>query len=114
MLRRGVDIPKISHAIIAASSQNPRQFIQRRGRVLRTTKDKLSATIYDCLVVPESEASSSSFEGLVRNELNRAIEFAKTARNKVEATSILRDAEIRVGFEEDLASHPINGDSENE
>ena len=81
---------------------------------MRTTKDKLSATIYDCLVVPESEASSSSFEGLVRNELNRAIEFAKTARNKVEATSILRDAEIRVGFEEDLASHPINGDSENE
>ena len=32
-LDEGVDIPKISHAIIAASSQNPRQFIQRRGRV---------------------------------------------------------------------------------
>lgn len=38
-LDEGVDIPKVSHALILASSQNPRQFIQRRGRVLRIYPD---------------------------------------------------------------------------
>ena len=35
MLDEGVDIPSIDHALIIASDQNPRQHIQRRGRVLR-------------------------------------------------------------------------------
>ncbi len=51
-LDQGVDIPKISHAIILASSQNPRQFIQRRGRVLRVCPGKYKAVIYDAVVVP--------------------------------------------------------------
>ncbi len=51
-LDQGVDIPKISHAVILASSQNPRQFIQRRGRVLRVCPRKYHAVIYDAVVVP--------------------------------------------------------------
>ncbi len=46
-LDEGVDIPAVSHAFILASSQNPRQFIQRRGRVLRKSAEKnLAVTRY--------------------------------------------------------------------
>src|SRR5690606_21440300 len=53
-LDEGVDIPTVDHALILASSQNPRQFIQRRGRVLRTAPGKTLAIIHDALVVPLS------------------------------------------------------------
>ena len=56
-LDEGIDIPLISHAIIAASSRNPRQFIQRRGRVLRSHKLKKHAEVFDCLVLPKSISS---------------------------------------------------------
>ena len=55
---RVIDLYKINklkkekNAIIIASSQNPRQFIQRRGRVLRFTEGKYKAVIYDCIVSP--------------------------------------------------------------
>ena len=51
-LDEGVDIPELSHAIVLASSQNPRQFIQRRGRVLRKSQEKIFADIYDGIVIP--------------------------------------------------------------
>ena len=53
-LDEGVDIPTVSHALILASSQNPRQFIQRRGRVLRTSPGKNLAIIHDAIVLPVS------------------------------------------------------------
>ena len=53
-LDEGVNIPSISHGIILASSNNPRQFIQRRGRMLRLSKGKQFAHIWDALVVPDS------------------------------------------------------------
>ena len=65
-LDEGVDIPKISHAVIAASSQNPRQFIQRRGRVLRKSPEKLNAVIYDCIVLPNDSHSEIKFDGLIQ------------------------------------------------
>ena len=52
-LDEGIDIPEISHALILASSQNPREYIQRRGRVLRTPPPpslKTTATVHDALV----------------------------------------------------------------
>ncbi|BCL38345.1 DNA phosphorothioation system restriction enzyme [Nostoc sp. MS1] len=51
-LDEGVDIPAIQTAVILSSSGNPRQFIQRRGRVLRPHPDKKRATIYDMIVLP--------------------------------------------------------------
>ncbi len=51
-VEEGVDIPAISHAFILASSQNPRQFIQRRGPVLRKSPSKELAVIHDAIVVP--------------------------------------------------------------
>jgi len=78
-LDEGVDIPVVDGAIILASSTNPRQYIQRRGRVLRKAKGKRRATIVDVLVLPEEE--SDNLLPVVRSELSRAWNFAKNAEN---------------------------------
>ena len=51
-LDEGVDIPSVTHALILASSKNPREFVQRRGRVLRRAPDKALAFVHDAIVVP--------------------------------------------------------------
>ncbi len=81
-LDQGVDIPKISHAIILASSQNPRQFIQRRGRVLRVCPGKTYAVIYDAVVVPICLEQEPGQLSLLKSELQRSIQFADTAMNR--------------------------------
>ena len=110
-LDEGVDIPTVSHALILASSQNPRQFIQRRGRVLRRSPGKYNAVIYDVLVVPPSIQEEPDQIAILKSELARALEFAKTAQNQFAAVKI-REIAIEsgfdpekltdVGFEEDL------------
>ena len=97
-LDQGVDIPKISHAIILASSQNPRQFIQRRGRVLRTSKDKYKATIFDAIVVPVSLEQEPEQFSLLKSELQRSIQFAKTALNSSAAIELANLA-IKLGID---------------
>jgi len=79
-LDEGVDIPLVDHALILASSKNPRQFIQRRGRTLRASPGKRSAEIHDAIIVPKEleETASSPVVG----ELLRAISFAKDAENR--------------------------------
>ena len=74
-LDEGIDIPVTDHALIIASSTVEREYIQRRGRVLRRSPDKLSAEIHDLLLVdPQGGA-------LTRSEALRALEFARLARN---------------------------------
>lgn len=51
-LDEGIDIPMINNAVILASSSNPRQFIQRRGRILRPYKGKKEANLFDMIVIP--------------------------------------------------------------
>ena len=97
-LDQGVDIPKISHAIILASSQNPRQFIQRRGRVLRTCKDKYKAVIFDALVVPVSLEHEPEQFSLLKGEFQRGIQFAKTALNSSAVIELARLA-IELGID---------------
>jgi superfamily II DNA or RNA helicase len=80
-LDEGADIPAADGAIILASSTNPRQYIQRRGRVLRTAKGKKYATIIDVIVLPESEDSEVPYS-IVRGELARAWNFALNAQNR--------------------------------
>jgi superfamily II DNA or RNA helicase len=85
-LDEGVDVPRSELAIFCASTGNPRQFIQRRGRVLRLHDDKTHATIHDLVVVPEV-ADESTFEmekGLVKKELERVVDFANLAMNKTD------------------------------
>lgn len=82
-LDEGVDIPSVRTAVILASSSNPRQFIQRRGRVLRRFPGKKEATIFDMIVLPpkSKEAYYESEKRLVRNEFQRYLEFAELAVN---------------------------------
>ncbi|MUK28688.1 DEAD/DEAH box helicase [Aliivibrio fischeri] len=91
-LDQGVDIPKISHAIILASSQNPRQFIQRRGRVLRVCKGKYSAVIFDAVVVPLDLEVEPGQLSLMKSELQRSIQFSATAMNKSGANKLIKIA----------------------
>ena len=89
-LDEGVDIPAIQSAVILASSTNPRQFIQRRGRILRPAPEKESAEIYDLIVVPPIETAKSELErSLLRKELTRFAEFADLALNSGEARSTI-------------------------
>ena len=85
-LDEGVDIPSVRTAVILASSRNPRQFIQRRGRILRQAPGKTSAEIYDMIVIPPKDVITSESERkLLRNELVRFAEFADLALNGGEA-----------------------------
>jgi len=93
-LDEGVDIPCISHAVILASSQNPRQFIQRRGRVLRTAPFKSMAVVWDTLVMPlDDDAEDEEIQdSLTQAELLRALEFASHAMNQHEASELRQRA----------------------
>ncbi|WOF23661.1 DEAD/DEAH box helicase family protein [Microbacterium betulae] len=79
-LDEGVDIPNADHALILASSRNPREFIQRRGRVLRRAEGKTVATVYDAILQPESLNDTSGMS-LLQGELARAGNFARDALN---------------------------------
>lgn len=99
-LDEGVDIPMVTHALILASSQNPRQFIQRRGRVLRKSDNKYLAYIHDAIVVPISLDEEPEQLSLLKAELLRAIEFSESAINKSASTQLRRIA-IDIGLDPD-------------
>ena len=83
-LDEGVDVPRSEMAIFCASTGNPRQFIQRRGRILRTHKDKKYAYIHDLVVVPDIGADCVDYEmerKLILSELKRIRDFASLSRN---------------------------------
>lgn len=96
-LDEGVNIPSIKTAFILASTTNPKEYIQRRGRVLRLYDGKDFAIIYDFITLPQSlhaAYSATDFQlkmgrTLARNELARAYEFARLADNFVEVDLIL-------------------------
>lgn len=93
-LDEGVDVPRSEMAIFCASTGNPRQFIQRRGRILRTHKDKYHAIIHDLVVAPLVNSSSESFpmeQRLLANELKRVRDFASLSENADFALNELED-----------------------
>lgn len=94
-LDEGIDIPIVDGALILASSTNPRQYIQRRGRVLRKAKGKRIAIIIDALVLPETPGKNDQMP-VVRSELSRAWNFAKNAENS-EITHELWEIGIKYG-----------------
>lgn len=102
-LDEGVDVPRTETAYILASSLNPRQFIQRRGRVLRKAPGKEFAYIYDFIVVPPvgaslEDASFNSERSLIKRELSRVDEFASSSENAGEALRALRAIKIRLNL----------------
>lgn len=84
-LDEGVDVPRAEIGIFTASTGNPREFIQRRGRLLRTHDEKQYSYIYDIIVIPDTvsreQAVSSMESNLVRTELKRVAYFASLAQN---------------------------------
>lgn len=85
-LDEGVDVPSVTHALILASSKNPREFVQRRGRVLRKAPSKPLAFVHDAIVVaPSADDGDIERSGrpdpVTAGELARAIEFAASADN---------------------------------
>ena len=105
-LDEGVNIPLIKTAFILASTTNPREYVQRRGRLLRRDREgkKKRAEIFDFItlprradlaaVMPDEEVRGE--KRLVYNELVRAKEFASLAENRAAANQILD--EIEEGF----------------
>lgn len=93
-LDEGVDVPRAEYAIFCASTGNPRQFIQRRGRILRRHESKTIAYIYDMVVVPEIDKATASYElerSLIKRELERVFDFASLATNKSYTTKKLEN-----------------------
>lgn len=83
-LDEGVDIPRSEMAIFCASTGNPRQFIQRRGRILRKHPDKHIAIIHDLVVAPEVNSAQENYNmerSLIRSELKRVRDFAVLSEN---------------------------------
>ena len=93
-LDEGVDVPATRTAYMLASSSNPRQFVQRRGRILRQHPGKHHAVIHDFVVAPPMEIRNSASvddsvftteRNLVKRELQRVKLFAQSARNHPDA-----------------------------
>lgn len=95
-LDEGVDVPRAEVGIFASSTGNPRQFIQRRGRLLRLHPDKTFAYIYDIIVVPDYSlyADNSIYEmerSQVKQEIMRVAYFASLSDNYYDTTTVLQD-----------------------
>jgi len=96
-LDEGVNIPAIKTAFILASSTNPRQYVQRRGRLLRTYPGKNFSVIYDFISIsrPENEVKQLSDKELeiekkiVINEIKRIKEFSEIALNSSDSFSLI-------------------------
>jgi len=85
-LDEGVDIPRAEHAIFCSSTGNPRQFVQRRGRVLRRSKGKDKAKIWDLIVTPPDvlNDTNSIERNLFIGEVQRIVNFAALADNQID------------------------------
>lgn len=106
-LDEGVNIPSIRTAFILASSTNPREYIQRRGRVLRLAEGKEYAEIYDFICLPDSFQNLMSygadelkmFKALITNETNRMKEFGKYAINPDKSVILVNKIIEEYGFD---------------
>jgi superfamily II DNA or RNA helicase len=96
-LDEGVDLPRAEFAIFCSSTGNPRQFIQRRGRILRKHAQKHIATVHDLVVIPnfshtDTDKNAYTIErSLVRKELERVMYFASLAINPFETDAVFNE-----------------------
>ena len=103
-LDEGVNIPSIDKAIILASSTNPKEYIQRRGRVLRIYKNKTHAVIYDFVTLPRKLDEVSSTIGfghdlsLIKRELIRVKDFARLSLNEFDSDKLICEIEGVYGY----------------
>ena len=96
-LDEGIDVPATRVAYILASTTNPKEYIQRRGRVLRKAEGKKMAVIHDFLVAPPSRIYRDN--DMVERELDRAHEFSSLALNRTECEVTLMELAHENGVE---------------
>ena len=113
-LDEGMNVPAIKTAFILASSTNPKEYIQRRGRVLRKSEGKDFAVIYDFITIPRSLDEAMALPAiykqqelsLIKKELYRLEDFAKLSENiydSINARDSIKEAyDIDFITEEDL------------
>lgn len=105
-LDEGVDIPPTQRAYFLASTSNPRQYIQRRGRLLRKFPGKTHAIIHDLLVIPPTDTDTNHRDKqptAILSEFYRVVEFASTARNGASARASLLEIAKRLGVTDIIA-----------
>jgi superfamily II DNA or RNA helicase len=91
-LDEGVDVPRAELAIFCASTGNPRQFVQRRGRILRQHSEKQFAYIHDLVVIPEINRNSESYgmeKSMLKKELERVKNFSLLSENSSHTIDVL-------------------------
>ena len=81
-LDEGIDIPNARIAILMSSSTNPREYVQRVGRVIRQAPNKEESIIYDFIATPSSSIPSVS--NILAKEAKRAAYIAQNAINYAE------------------------------
>ena len=107
-LDEGVNIPAIKTAFILASTTNPKEYIQRRGRVLRLAPGKKHAVIYDFVTLPRPLDSVQNItleemareKSLVRSEYRRIVEFKNLALNPYDSDKLLDEIANVYGLDE--------------
>ena len=101
VLDEGFDMPSCMTAFILASTRNPRQYVQRRGRILRKAPGKECAEIIDFIVTTGAAHRTRAGQRLVMAELSRAAEFTLSAVNRADASARLTEigANYQIDFE---------------
>ena len=98
-LDEGVNIPNIRKAFVLASTTNPREYIQRRGRILRNAKGKEYAYLYDFVTLPYDIDTARGmdvndlniYKSLIKNEISRIDEYFSSAENKSTGYQLIFD-----------------------
>ena len=114
VLDEGVDIPSLREAFLVASSTVQREWIQRRGRVLRRHPDKPWAILHDFIALPPVELvrdagpADKDLKRIVQSELSRAFSFAAHARNATGEDGVLAHLELlRNAYWPERESRPV-------
>ncbi|RNC99550.1 DEAD/DEAH box helicase family protein [Lysinibacillus halotolerans] len=89
-LDEGVDVPSTKVAYFLASTSNPREFVQRRGRILRTYNGKILSEIHDFIVLPDG-VDDETFSMIAKKELPRFAEFSSSAINGAQSKRIINE-----------------------
>jgi len=114
MLDEGVDIPRTEVGIFASSTGNPREYIQRRGRLLRNHDDKNFAYVYDMIVAPVASHDDEKLfrieRNMVRTELIRVAYFASLSMNFYDSKSVLEDICNRYELDLDMIINELEND----
>lgn len=95
-LDEGINIPSIKSALILSSNDDYREFVQRRGRILRTYEGKEYAHIYDVIVLPSAETT-----GWALIEFRRFREYARLAKNSDELLAELDHQTAQYGISDE-------------